>query len=93
MVEKSSEVTRNLLERVFLRFIGFGGLTVTQHVRRNDTVASLNPGDDLVFPGSPEPPRMINGLESLLGKEGIPEVREPMNQEKGDGLFSIVVGR
>ena len=80
MVEESSEIARKLLEGVFLRFVGFGGLTVTQHVRRNDAVASLDPRADLVFPGSPDHPRtIIRPVKSLLTKEGVPEVREPVN--------------
>lgn len=78
MVEKCGKIIRKLLERVFLRFIRLGGLTVAQHVRRNDAVASLNPRANLVFPGSPDHPHIINRLKSLL-REGVPEVREPMN--------------
>ena len=54
VVKKSGEVIRELLERVFLRFVGFVGPTISQHVRCDDAVASLNPRSDLVFPGSPE---------------------------------------
>lgn len=54
MVEKSSKVIGELLERILLRFIGFVSLTVTQHVRCDDTVTSLNPRADLILPGSPD---------------------------------------
>lgn len=53
MVEKSSEVIGELSERILLRLFGFVSLTVAQHIRGDNTVASLNPRADLVFPGNP----------------------------------------
>lgn len=55
MVKKSGEIIRDLLERIFLGFIRLVGLAITQHVWDNDAVTSLNPRDDLILPGSPDP--------------------------------------
>ena len=93
VVKKGGEVIGEFLEGVFFRFVRFVGLTVTQHVRCNDTIAGFNPRADLVFPGSPNRPRTMNKPISLIGKQGAPEVWEPVNQEKSDSLVSIVVGR
>ena len=78
MVEKSSEVIGELLERIFLRFIRFVSLTITQHVRCDNAVASLNPRTDLMFPASPDRSCMVNKHNYLFGRV-VPEVREPVN--------------
>jgi hypothetical protein len=78
VVEKSSEVIGELLKRIFLRFIRFVSLTITQHVRCDNAVASLNPRTNLMFPASPDRSCMVKKHYYLLGK-GVPEVREPVN--------------
>ena len=60
MIEKSSEIVGEPLERIFLGFIGFVSLTITQHIRCDNPIASLNPRADLIFPGSPDHPRTMN---------------------------------
>ena len=58
LVEKSSEIVGELFKRIFLRFIGLISLTITQHIRGDDTVASFDPRANLVFPGNPNSRRI-----------------------------------
>lgn len=79
MIKQSSEVIGELFEGVFLRFIGFVGLTVTQHVWGYDAVTSLDPRTDLMFPTSPDRRCMVSELNVSHKRGGVPEIREPVD--------------